>query len=176
MVTHLILFQYAILTTQCNELCKIARALNSTAISKYVTLKMTDVPSKHVWKITESCCVYTTIYIVAAIQAFWINSQFKNMLTSIDPSMLSSSSIVQVQVCPSPQIFSKQQMSPLELSYCCSYHIFSYFFSQFLLLKRVKYPPFFVFATKTTQPRPQVFSVNGALTCTNAAFLTSFPR
>ena len=36
-------------------LCKIARALNSTAISKYVTLKMTDVPSKHGWKIKESC-------------------------------------------------------------------------------------------------------------------------
>ena len=33
-----------------------------------------------------------------------------------------------------------------------------------------------VFRTKTTQPRPQVFSVNGALTCENAAFLTSFPR
>ena len=53
--------------TQCNELCKIARALNSTAISKYVTLRMTDVPSKHVRKIKESCYVYTTIYIVAAI-------------------------------------------------------------------------------------------------------------
>ena len=35
---------------------------------------------------------------------------------------------------------------------------------------------FFKFTTKTTQPRPQVFSVNGALTCENAAFLTSFPR
>ena len=35
----------------------------------------------------------------------------------------------------------------------------------------MKCPPFFVFATKTTQPRPQVFSVNGALTCKNAAFL-----
>ena len=31
------------------------------AISKYVTLKMTDVPSKHVWKIKESCYVYTTL-------------------------------------------------------------------------------------------------------------------
>ena len=41
---------------------------------------------------------------------------------------------------------------------------------------RVKRPPFFVFITKTTQPRLQVFSVNGSLTCTNAAFLTSFPR
>ena len=53
--------------TQCNEVCKTARALNSTAISKYVTLKMTDVPSKHVWKIKESCYFYTTIYFVAAI-------------------------------------------------------------------------------------------------------------
>ena len=44
-----------------------AHALNSMAISKYVTLKMTDVPSKHVWKIKESCYVHTTIYIVAAI-------------------------------------------------------------------------------------------------------------
>ena len=35
---------------------------------------------------------------------------------------------------------------------------------------------FFKFTTKTTQTRPQVFSVNGALTCENAAFLTSFPR
>ena len=33
----------------------------------------------------------------------------------------------------------------------------------------------FIFTTKTTQPRPQVFSLNGALTCKNAAFLTSFP-
>ena len=31
----------------------------------------------------------------------------------------------------------------------------------------------FVFTTKTTQPRPQVFSVNGALTCKKAALLTS---
>ena len=38
---------------QCKKLCKIARALNSTAISKYVTLKMTDVPSKRAWKIKK---------------------------------------------------------------------------------------------------------------------------
>ena len=30
-------------------------------------VKMTDVPSKHVWEIKESCYVYATIYIVAAI-------------------------------------------------------------------------------------------------------------
>ena len=31
----------------------------------------------------------------------------------------------------------------------------------------------FVLTTKTTQPRPQVFPVNGALTCKEAALLTS---
>ena len=31
----------------------------------------------------------------------------------------------------------------------------------------------FVFTTKTTQPVPKVFSVNGALTCKEAALLTS---
>ena len=30
----------------------------------------------------------------------------------------------------------------------------------------------FVFKAKTTQPRPQVFSVNGALTCKEAVLLT----
>ena len=33
--------------------------------------------------------------------------------------------------------------------------------------------PIFVFTTKTTQPRPQVFSVNGALTCKEADLFTS---
>ena len=95
------------------------------------------------------------------------NSYFKNIAkTCLPSSMLSSSS----------KIFSKQQMSPFELSSCCSCHVFSYYFAQFLLLKRVKCPPFFKFTIKTTQPRPQVFLVNGALTCGNAAFLTSFPR
>ena len=61
-------------------------------------------------------------------------------------------------------------MSPFELSSCCSCHIFSYFFAQFLTLKWVKCPPFFKFTTKTTQPRPQVFLANGSLTCKNAAF------
>ena len=72
------------------------------------------------------------------------DSYFKNIAkTYLPPLMLSSSSIVHVQGCPAPQIFSKQQMSPFELSSCCSCHVFSYFFAQFLLLKRVKCPPFF---------------------------------
>ena len=41
------------------------------------------------------------------------DSQFKNIAkTCLPPSMLSSSSIVYIYVCPAPQIFSKQQMSP----------------------------------------------------------------
>ena len=105
------------------------------------------------------------------------NSQFKSKAKiCLPPLMLSSPSIVHVQGCSALEIFSKQHMSPFELCSCCSCHVFSYNFAQFLLLKRVKCPPFFVFTTKTTQPCPQVFSVNSALTCKNAAFLTSFPR
>ena len=75
------------------------------------------------------------------------NSQFKNIAKICLPaSMLSLSSIVYVQVCPAPQIFSKQQMSPSELSSCCFCYVFSHYFAQFqlqfLLLKRVKCPPF----------------------------------
>ena len=76
------------------------------------------------------------------------NSQFKNIAkTSLPASMLLGlSSIVYDQVCPASQIFSKQQMSPSELSSCCFYYVFSHYFAQFqlqfLLLKRVKRPPF----------------------------------
>ena len=45
-----------------------------------------------------------------------------------------------------------------------------------LTLETSEMSAIFVSTTKTTQPRPQVFSVNAALTCMNAAFLTSFPR
>ena len=105
------------------------------------------------------------------------NSQFKNKAackTCLPLSILSSPSMVYVQGCSAPQIFSKQQLSPFELCSCCSCHVFSCNFAQFLLLKRVKCPPYFVFSTKTTQSRPQVFSVNGALTFKNAAFLRHF--
>ena len=68
------------------------------------------------------------------------NSQVKNKVkTCLPPSMLSSSSIVHVQGFPAPKIFSKQQMSLFELSSGCSCHVFSYYFAQFLFLKRVKW-------------------------------------
>ena len=71
------------------------------------------------------------------------SSQLKNIAkTYLPPSLLSSSSIVHVLGCSAPQIFSKQQMLSFELSSCCSCHVFSYYFVQFLLLKRVKCPPF----------------------------------
>ena len=53
---------------------------------------------------------------------------------------------------------------------------FLLFFRLVLTLETSEMTAIFVSKTKTTQPRPQVFSVNSALTCTNASFLTSFPR
>ena len=93
------------------------------------------------------------------------------MLTSIDVKFMHI--FDSAQGCSAPQIFCKQQMSTFELFSCCSCHVFSYFFAQFLLLKRVKCRPFLFSQPKQPQPRPQVFSVNGALTCKEAALLTS---
>ena len=62
------------------------------------------------------------------------------MVTSIGSSL-----IVYIQVCPAPQIFSKQQVLPSQLSSCCICYVFNYYFAQFqlqlLLLKRVKCRP-----------------------------------
>ena len=53
---------------------------------------------------------------------------------------------------------------------------FQLLFSLVLTLETSQMSAIFVFTTKTTQPDPQVFPVNGALTCKNVAFLTSFLR
>ena len=68
-------------------------------------------------------------------------------------------------------------MSPSELSSCCFCHVFriispssscsSYSWNEW----NVRH---FFFTTKTTQPRPQVFSVNGALTCRGLHFWRHF--
>ena len=50
---------------------------------------------------------------------------------------------------------------------------FSLLFRLVLTLETSEMPTIFVFTTKTTQPRPQVFSVNGVLTRKEAALLTS---
>ena len=101
-------------------------------------------------------------------------NQFKNIAkTCLPPSMLSSSSIEYIYVCPAPKIFFKQQMSPSELSSCCfcCFQLLSRLVSAVVLtLETSEVLAVFVFTTKTTQPRPQVFSVNGALTCSGLHF------
>ena len=47
---------------------------------------------------------------------------------------------------------------------------------QALTLETSEMSAIFQVDNKTTQSHPQVFLVNSALTCANAAFLTSFPR
>ena len=99
------------------------------------------------------------------------NSQLKNIAKTCLPlsiliRTLCSSSIVHVQGCSAPQI-TKQQMSPFALSSQLAV------LAMFLAFISPSSQPFFVFKTKTTQHRPQVFSVNAALTCKKAAPLTS---
>ena len=91
--------------------------------------------------------------------------------TCLPPSMLSSSSIVHVQGCSAPQILSKQQMSPFALSLFLP--CFQLLFLLVLTLETSEMFAIYVATTKTTQPRPQVFSVNGALTRKKAALLVS---
>ena len=114
----------------CEELSRSRRVLSITPSSISIILHMIRKPN--------------SIIVLLFIQN---NSQFKIIAkTSLPASMLSLSSIVYVQVCPAPQIFSKQQISPSELSSCCFCYVFSHYFAQFqlqfLLLKRVKCPLF----------------------------------
>ena len=78
---------------------------------------------------------------------------------------------------PSSGIYSKWQMLSVELSSCCSY--LAMFLGNILTWNESNVPRqfcYFVLTTKTTQPRPQVFSVKGSITCNQAALLTSFSR
>ena len=50
------------------------------------------------------------------------------------------------------------------------------FFRLVLTLETSEMSAIFQVHNQNNSPRPRVFLVNGALTCTNAAFLTSFPR
>ena len=118
--------------------------------------------------LSENFCIYFTVYCLIlnilrkpnpliALLFIQNNSQFKNIAETCLPAwMLSSSSILYVQVCPALQIFSKQQMSPSELSSCCYNHVFSYYYAQFqlqfFLLKRVKCRPF-LFSQLFSQPK-----------------------
>ena len=101
------------------------------------------------------------------------NSQFKNIAkTCLPPSMFSSSSIVYVQVFPSPQIFSKQQMSPFEVVFLLFLPCFKLLFRLVLPLETSEMSA--IFTTKTIcSTCSQVFSVNDVLICNKAALLTS---
>ena len=69
--------------------------------------------------------------------------------------------------------------SILQIAHVTLRVVFLLFVAMFLLLFRLvltletsEMSAIFVFTTKTTQPRPQVFSVNDALTCKEAALST----
>ena len=111
---------------------------------KFVTLVLTTLNYKQF----QAQCSYEP-FLVANSEIFkkkTVVGNFKDeqllAKTCLPPSMLSSSSKVRVQGCSASQIFSKQQMLLFALSSCCSCHVFSYYFAQFLLLNRVKCPPF----------------------------------
>ena len=86
------------------------------------------------------------------------------MLTSIDVKFIFDSACLGLFRC-----------RPLELSSCCSCHLFSFLvLFRLVLTLETSEMSIFVFTTcKTTQPPPQIFSVNDALTCKEAAILTS---
>ena len=60
----------------------IAILCNQTLVILTVTLTMTDVPSKHVWKIKESRIVFKHFDIIAVVPTFWINYIFIYLFTS----------------------------------------------------------------------------------------------
>ena len=90
------------------------------------------------------------------------------MLTSIDPS-IDSACLGFVQLCKySPN----RRCCPSS----CLLAVFAMFLAIILLrhtLETSELSAIFVLTTKTTQPHPQVFSVNSALTCKKAALLMS---
>ena len=98
------------------------------------------------------------------------NSNFKNklkMLTSVDVKFTSIvhlfREIQQIKVCSGLQIYSKQQMLSVELTSRCSCYVFRQHFAvkEYSVSRRFRH--FHVQTNKTTQPRPQVSSVNGSI-------------
>ena len=95
------------------------------------------------------------------------------MLTSIDVKLIFDSARLGLS---SPGNILQIADVALRVFFLLFLPCFSLFFRLVLTLETSETTAIFVSTTKTTQPRSQVFSVNDALTCTNAAFLTSFPR
>ena len=104
------------------------------------------------------------------------NSQFKNIAeTSLSASMLSLSSIVYVQVLSSSanilQIADVALRVVFLLFLLCFQPLFRLVPAVVPTLETSQVSAILVFTTKTTQSRPQVFSVKGALTCRRKDFL-----
>ena len=95
------------------------------------------------------------------------------MLTSSNPSMLSSSSKVHIWGCSAPQIILEIADVALRVVFLLFLQCFYLLLRLVLTLKTSLLSTIFVFTTKTTHPRPQVISVNSTLTCKKAALLTS---
>ena len=92
------------------------------------------------------------------------------MLTSIDVKLIFDRA--RLGLFSSPNIL---QMADVALRVVLLLFLpcFSLLFRLVRTLETSEMSAIFIFTTKTTQPRPQVFSVNGALTCKKAALLTS---
>ena len=113
-----------------------------------------------------------TIIVLLFIQNHW---QFKNVAkTCLPPSMSRSSLIVHVQGCSALQNnFLLIADVALPVVFLLFLPCFQLLFHLVLTLEASEMSAIFVFTTKTTQPCPQVFSVNDALTCKQATLLTS---
>ena len=92
------------------------------------------------------------------------------MLTSIDVKFIFYSA--RLGLFNSANILQKAVVT-LRVVFLLLFPSFYLLFRLALTLDTSEMSAIFVFITKTTQPRPQVFSVNGALTCKEAALLTS---
>ena len=107
-------------------------------------------------------------------QVYSLRTWLKRAYTFIDPSMLSSSSIVQVQGCLAPQNNILQITDvTLQFVFLLFLPCFQLLFHLVLTFETSEMSAIFVFITKTILPHPQVFSVNGALTYQKAAHFTS---
>ena len=98
------------------------------------------------------------------------------MLTCIDVKFIFQS--VRLSLSSSAKIL--QIAGVFELSSCCFCYAFSQLFRLVpavhvvLTLETIEVSAILVFTTKTTQPHPQVFSVNSALTCRGLHFRHHF--
>ena len=92
------------------------------------------------------------------------------MLTSIDVKFIFDSA--RLRLCSSANILQIADVA-LRVVFLLFLPCFKLLFRLVLTLETSEMSAIFVYTTKRTQPRPQVFLVNGALTCKKTALLTS---